>query len=84
MIDVSGDGPDNGSANLDAARQDARMAGINVNGLAIESEDRTLRDYYRDRVIIGSDAFVEPADGFADFARAIKEKLLRELRPLES
>jgi len=84
VIDVSGDGPDNGSADLDAARGNARMAGITVNGLAIEAEDKTLHDYYRHHVIVGADSFVEPARGFEDFARAIKEKLLRELRPLES
>lgn len=84
VVDVSGDGPDNGSADLDAARTGAHAAGITVNGLAIEAEDIALRDYYRNRVIIGADSFVEPAEGFADFARAIKEKLLRELRPLES
>ena len=84
VIDVSGDGPDNGSTDLDAARKRVRMAGITVNGLAIEAEDKALKGYFRDRVIIGADSFVEPAEGFADFARAIKEKLLRELRPLES
>lgn len=84
VIDVSGDGPDNGTADLDAARERARAAGITVNGLAIEAEDKTLHEYYRDRVIIGADSFVERARGFEDFARAIKEKLLRELRPLES
>ncbi|MGQ0486683.1 MAG: DUF1194 domain-containing protein [Hyphomicrobiales bacterium] len=84
VIDVSGDGPDNGSADLDAARRRARAAGITVNGLAIEAEDKTLLGYYRDRVITGAGSFVEPARGFEDFARAIREKLLRELRPLES
>ncbi len=84
VIDVSGDGQDNGSTDLDAARGNARMAGITVNGLAIEAEDKTLHDYYRHRVIVGADSFVEPARSFEDFARAIKEKLLRELRPLES
>ena len=84
VIDISGDGPDNGSADLDAARKSAHQAGVTVNGLAIEAEDKALKDYFRDRVIIGADSFVESAEGFADFARAIKEKLLRELRPLES
>jgi hypothetical protein len=84
VIDVSGDGPDNGSADLDAARRRARVAHIMVNGLAIEAEEKSLRDYYRDRVITGPGSFVEAARGFDDFARAIKEKLLRELRPLES
>ncbi len=40
--------------------------------------------YYRDRVIIGNDAFIEPARDFEDYVRAIREKLLRELRPLAS
>jgi len=84
VIDVSGDGPDNGSADLDAARKNAHEAGVTVNGLAIEAEDKALKGYFRDWVIIGADSFVEPAEGFVDFARAIKEKLLRELRPLES
>ncbi|NMD08444.1 MAG: DUF1194 domain-containing protein, partial [Phyllobacteriaceae bacterium] len=41
-------------------------------------------DYYRRSVIIGVDAFVEPAADFPDYARAIREKLIRELRPLGS
>jgi hypothetical protein len=84
VIDVSGDGPDNGSADVDAVREGARAAGITVNGLAIEAEDKSLREDCRDRVITGADSFVEAARGFEDLARAIKEKLLRELRPLES
>jgi hypothetical protein len=35
-------------------------------------------------VATGADSFVIKADGFADFARAMREKLLRELRPLGS
>jgi hypothetical protein len=84
IIDVSGDGPNNSGADLDAARKDALASGIIVNGLSIEAEDHDLQDYYLNHVIIGADSFVEPAKGFKDFARAIKEKLLRELRPLGS
>ena len=84
VIDVSGDGPDNGNVNLDAARSDALAAGITINGLSIEAEDKGLQKYYVEHVISGADSFVEPAQGFEDFARAIKEKLLRELRPLGS
>ena len=61
----------------------ARAAGITVNGLPIEAEETALETYYRERVIIGADAFTEPAASFEDFARAISEKLLRELRPPE-
>ena len=84
VIDVSGDGPENSGADLNAARDGALAAGITVNGLAIEAEDRKLHGYYLEHVIIGADSFVEPAQGFKDFARAMREKLLRELRPLGS
>jgi hypothetical protein len=84
VIDVSGDGIDNGGLDLAAARNRALVAGITINGLAIEIEDRHLAEYYRRRVIGGIGAFVENASDFEDFARAIKAKLLRELRPLQS
>jgi Protein of unknown function (DUF1194) len=84
VIDVSGDGPDNSTADLESARQRAHEAGIVVNGLPIMADDSTLDVYYRDRVIIGVDAFIEPARDFEDYVRAIREKLLRELRPLAS
>lgn len=84
IIDVSGDGPENSDADLEGARSDALASGITINGLSIEAEDRDLEDYYLNHVIIGADSFVEPAQGFQDFARAMKEKLLRELRPLGS
>ncbi len=42
-----------------------------------------LADWYRAAVIRGPGAFVERAEGFPDFARAMRRKLLRELaRPL--
>jgi hypothetical protein len=84
VIDISGDGPDNGGLDLTAARDKAIRSGITINGLAIEIEDQGLATYYRDRVIGGSGSFVERALDFEDFARAIKDKLLRELRPLQS
>jgi hypothetical protein len=84
VIDISGDGRDNGGGNLEEARELALASGITVNGLAIESEEQGLTQYYRDHVITGADAFVETATDFADYARAIREKLIRELRPLGS
>lgn len=84
VIDVSGDGPDNSGDDLEGARKKALASGITVNGLSIEAEETDLHAYYLDHVIIGADSFVEPAEGFEDFARAIREKLLRELRPLGS
>jgi hypothetical protein len=84
VIDVSGDGPDNSGDDLEGARNKALASGITINGLSIEAEETDLHDYYREHVIIGADSFAELAQGFEDFARAMKEKLLRELRPLGS
>ena len=84
VIDVSGDGPDNSGVDIEAARQRAHAAHIIVNGLPIMADQEGLDLYYRDHVIIGPDAFIEPARDFEDYVRAIREKLLRELRPLAS
>jgi Protein of unknown function (DUF1194) len=84
VIDVSGDGPDNSGLDIEAARQSAKTAGIVINGLPIEADDAGLADYYATHVIIGANAFIEPARDFEDFARAIRAKLLRELQPLAS
>jgi Protein of unknown function (DUF1194) len=84
VIDISGDGIDNSGADLEATRNLANAVGVTVNGLAIESEQDALTDYYRNHVITGADSFVVKAEDFEDYARAIREKLLRELRPLDS
>jgi hypothetical protein len=84
VIDISGDGRDNGGGNLDEARELALATGITLNGLAIESEDEGLTQYYQDNVITGAESFVVTAKDFEDYARAIREKLIRELRPLGS
>jgi hypothetical protein len=84
VIDVSGDGEDNGGGDLDAARELALASAVTINGLAIESETKGLTEYFEDNVISGADAFAVKAENFDDFARAMREKLLRELRPLGS
>jgi Ca-activated chloride channel family protein len=84
VIDVSGDGEDNGTPDLDAARKLARAQGIIINGLPIMADSPGLADYYKNHVVIGPDSFVEPARDFDDYARAIRAKLLKELRPLAS
>ena len=84
IIDVSGDGEDNGGADLEAARQAARAKGIIVNGLPIMADSPGLDRYYQTYVLIGLDSFIEPARDFDDYVRAIREKLLKELRPIAS
>ena len=88
VIDVSGDGRDTldmgGAPYLIRERDAAVTKGIVINGLAILTDDPVLLEYYRRRVIGGSEAFALAADDFHDFARAIKRKLLREIRGLQS
>ena len=55
-------------------------AGITINGLAILNDDVTVDLYYADEVIGGPDAFVMTARDYQDFARAMRLKLLQEIR----
>lgn len=80
VIDVSGDGVNNRGRPAGLARDEAVAAGITINGLPILEDDPSLETYYRSEVIGGPGSFVMPAAGFADFARAILEKLKLELR----
>lgn len=86
-IDVSGDGHETplmfGEAMaLPEARKRATRSEVVINGLAILSDDPNLGVYYRARVATGAGSFVINADGFDDFARAMRLKLLREIRQL--
>ena len=63
------------------ARAMAEAAGITINGLAIEKGVPNLFRWYRENVMTGSGAFVLRARDMNDFARAFREKLLRELQP---
>lgn len=85
IIDVSGDGHETPLAfgeamALPEAMRRARRADVTVNGLAILSDDPNLLTYYKARVIRGPASFAIAANDFDDFARAIKIKLLREIR----
>ena len=51
-------------------------AGITINGLAVAND---LGEYYRTHVIGGAGSFVVTATDYADFARAIRIKLIREI-----
>tara|TARA_R110002049_G_scaffold23781_6_gene84755 strand:- start:142751 stop:143485 length:735 start_codon:yes stop_codon:yes gene_type:complete len=88
-LDISGDG----KSNLGPRPRDISPtlgAGITINGLVIGIDDPAIGDirqteigelsaYYRAEVILGPEAFVQTALGFSDYARAMTEKLLREL-----
>ncbi len=83
VIDISGDGHDNCNTSppVDAVRDELAAAGVTTNGLPIlEGEEAlTLEAWYRDHVIGGPGAFLVPAHGFVDVARAMRRKFLIEV-----
>lgn len=83
IVDVSGDGRDNCNASppVEAMRDGLAAAGVTINGLPILEGDEaaTLEAWYRDHVIGGPGAFLIPAHGFADVARAMRRKFLIEV-----
>ena len=79
-IDLAADGRNNNGPYMPDARDRATAAGITINGLAILLEDRTLDVYFKRDVIGGPGAFVEKATDYQDFRRAMRRKLLREIR----
>ncbi len=92
VLDISGDGPNNDGAGVTAARDRALKAGIVINGLPIINNRISrygmppmpnLDHYYEDCVIGGFGAFIVVANTFADFARAIRRKLILEIAGLK-
>jgi hypothetical protein len=88
VIDISGDGANNSGEYVTYARDRAVRRGITINGLPIINGRtsrygmppiRHLDLYYEDCVIGGPGAFLIIANGFADFARAIRHKLILEI-----
>lgn len=80
VLDVAGDGQNNDGISAASAYRRADFSDIVVNGLAIGEHESGVAAYYRDEVIRGIGAFVEFAPTQADYPRAIRRKLLRELR----
>ncbi len=72
-LDLSGDGENNDAE----PPEEVTATGITVNGLAIGGP--AIADYYAEKVARGPGAFVETARDHADFGRAMRRKLLREL-----
>ena len=80
VIDLSGDAPDMRSLRpVEEARRAAAAQGITVNALAIEGGRPGLTRTYEETVIAGDGAFVMTAETRADFARALRAKLIREI-----
>ncbi len=88
VIDISGDGANNDGRLVTLARDDAVAARVTINGLPIVNDRpnpfgwRQIPDldlYYRNCVIGGMGAFIVVAEGFEDFAAAIRKKLIFEI-----
>lgn len=79
VIDVSGDGRNNQGTHVFQVRDALVGQGVTVNGLAILNEDLGVDHFYLNQVIGGTGAFLITATDFEDFARAIRQKLIREI-----
>lgn len=87
VIDLSGDNRDLRSHRAAPLARDAAVAaGIVVNGLAVIEDDRRGPDgrpwlvgYFEAEVIGGPGAFVLAAESRADFVRAMRQKIVREI-----
>ena len=83
-IDVSGDGENNDGYRPLSAYRHFSFDGAQVNALAIGGSAGLpdLVAYYRAELIRGPGAFVEVAADYADFERAMRRKLEREVSSL--
>ncbi len=81
VLDVSGDGETNDGISPVIAKTSPFFDAITVNGLVIGVTRRILKRHYETFVIHGPGAFVEMADDHADFSRAMRRKLIREVTP---
>jgi hypothetical protein len=80
VVDVSGDGAGNAGMPSGPVRDAAIGAGVTINALAVVNEEPDLPAHYAAQVIGGPGAFVMQCADYADFAEAIRRKLVRELR----
>lgn len=83
-LDIAGDGESNDGP------VSVRLSDVTVNALAIGGDldfdvfgdnQNPLSGWYEENIIQGFGAFVLVAEDYTDFARAMRMKLLRELRP---
>ncbi len=81
VIDVSGDGASNRGRPVRQVAEALAANGVTVNGLVIMGAWPDPAEFYLRNVVRGDGAFLETTANFADYADAIKRKLLRELTP---
>ena len=79
VIDISGDGSNNGGRSVIRARDEAVAKDVTINGLPILAVEPYLDQYYRDYVIGGPGAFMIVAKDFDSFGDAILKKMIIEI-----
>lgn len=84
-IDMAGDGRNNEGFGPGAAYESFPFDDVTVNGLVVNAADfegeLDLIPFYRGEVLHGPGAFLEIAQGFSDYERAMRRKLEREVKP---
>ncbi|OWU84751.1 hypothetical protein ATO6_10485 [Oceanicola sp. 22II-s10i] len=87
VIDISGDGPNNDGGPVIPARDTVLAQGITINGLPLMTQEGIgtqwnlpdLDQYYINCVVGGSGSFVIPVTDWAEFAGAVRKKLVLEI-----
>jgi hypothetical protein len=82
VIDISGDGVNNDGEHTLPARERAIAAGITINGLTILNDVQNLDNYFREFIVGGPGNFVIVANDYKAYIKAIKRKLLKEIKGL--
>ncbi len=84
-IDMAGDGQNNEGFGPLLAYKEFPLDEVTVNGLVVNAAEFTsetmLISFYETEVLHGPAAFLEVAQGFEDYERAMRRKLERELTP---
>lgn len=85
IIDMAGDGENNEGFGPRLAYREYDFDDVTVNGLVVNAaefaSETMLIEFYRNEVLWGAGAFMEVAQGFEDYERAMRRKLERELTP---
>ena len=78
-IDFASDGRNNDGFPPELAIRSFPLSDVTINGLAILGDAPDLVTYFERSILHGPGAFVEIANDYPDYARAMDRKLLREL-----
>jgi len=80
VVNVIGDGRSNEGIEPGLIRDRMAQAGITINGLCILHEEPDLLESYTRDVIGGPGCFAVTCKEYADFAEAMRQKLVREVK----